>query len=281
MLHSSHSLPQHHFQRERAWSNSSPASTVAAGHHWWLLARRSPTADAPLGVEAVDEYTRSPKHARLEAALFVAAGPLTLRKLMQFATLASVAEGRQLIRELDAMYEQSGSAFRIEKLATGYRLYTRPEFASWLDRIHHRQSRLKLSPPMMETLTIIAYRQPVTRADIEAVRGVQSAEIIKQLMERGLAKITGEDDSLGRPYLYGTTREFLEQFGIAGLDDLPLADTLRTTTPEPVAIDEPADEETLDDPDTDEDETDDDEEDDWDNEDDDDWDDDDTDDDDD
>jgi segregation and condensation protein B len=174
---------------------------------------------------------RSPKHARLEAALIVAPNPLTLRRLMQFASLASVPEARQLLRDLDAMYRHSGSAFRIEKLATGYRLYTRPEFAAWLDRIHHRQTRLKLSPPMMETLTIIAYRQPITRADVEAVRGVQSTEIIKHLMERGLVKITGNDDSLGRPFLYGTTRQFLEQFGIAGLEDLPNADQLRPTSP--------------------------------------------------
>ncbi len=195
-----------------------------------MLTRKRPTETDARESTEISQFTRSPKHARLETALFVAAVPLTLRRLQQFASLASIPEVRQLLRDLDAMYEQSGSAFRIEKLATGYRLYTRPEFASWLDRIHHRQSRLKLSPPMMETVTIIAYRQPITRADIEAVRGVQSAEIIKHLMERGLVKITGEDDSLGRPYLYGTTRQFLEQFGIAGLEDLPNAEHLRPSS---------------------------------------------------
>ena len=90
-----------------------------------------------------------------------------------------------------------------------------------------------LSPPMLETLTIVGYRQPITRADIEAIRGVQSAEMLRQLMERGLVKIGGEDDSLGRPYLYITTRRFLELFGIHSLRDLPMADRLRRLNSDP------------------------------------------------
>jgi segregation and condensation protein B len=194
MLHFSHALPGHHLIPSHGWRTES----ATAPTFWnWLSRHQSSACVAPTTESSC--FIRSPKHARLEAALFAAAGPLTLRRLMQFASLASISEVKLLLRELDEMYEASGSAFRIEKLATGYRHYTRPEFASWLDRIHHHQTRLKLSAPMMETLTIIAYRQPVTRADVEAVRGVQSAEIIKQLMERGLVRITGEDDSLGRP----------------------------------------------------------------------------------
>jgi segregation and condensation protein B len=87
---------------------------------------------------------------------------------------------------------------------------------------------MKLSPPAMETLTVIAYRQPITRADIEAVRGVQCTEMLKQLMDRGLVRIGGEDNSLGRPYLYETTRKFLEVFGLRSLNDLPRADSLRS-----------------------------------------------------
>ena len=113
-------------------------------------------------------------------------------------------------------------------------MLTLPIFAPWLDRLHHRQTHLKLSASMMETLAIIAYRQPVTRADLEAVRGVQCAELLKQLMERGLVKIVGEHESLGRPYLYGTTRQFLELYGLTSLDELPLADSLRRP-PEPAS----------------------------------------------
>ena len=106
---------------------------------------------------------------------------------------------------------------------------TRPQFVLWLDRLHNRQARVKLSPPMLETLSIVACRQPVTRAEIEKIRGVQASEMLKQLMERGLVRITGEDDSLGRPFLYGTTRQFLEQFGLGSLDDLPVDESLRRT----------------------------------------------------
>jgi segregation and condensation protein B len=165
--------------------------------------------------------------ARVEAALLVADGALSTRKLAQFAMLADAAEARTLIDQLNVAYDQSRSAYRIERVATGYQMLTRPKFAPWLDKLHERQARLKLSAPAMETLAIVAYRQPITRADVEAVRGVASTEMLKQLMERGLVRITGEDDSLGRPYLYGTTRQFLELFGLRNTADLPLADQLR------------------------------------------------------
>lgn len=171
--------------------------------------------------------TRTEKMARLEAALFVATNPLSTRRLTMFATLADAAEVRKLIEELNRAYDETDSSFRIERVASGYQLLTRPMYAEWLHRIHRRQTALKLSPPAMETLTIVAYRQPIKRVDIEAIRGVQSAEILKQLMERNLVRIGGEEDSLGRPYLYVTTRQFLELFGFRNLDDLPMADSLR------------------------------------------------------
>lgn len=178
---------------------------------------------------------RTPKMARLEAAMFVAEGALSSRRLAQLATLADHSEAKLLIDALNAAYDHNGSAFRIERVATGYQMLTRPQFAPWLDRIHQRHVALKLSPPALETLTIIAYRQPLTRADIEAVRGVQCAEILKLLMERGLVRIAGEDDSLGRPYLYETTRRFLELFGLRSLDGLPMAGDLRRPHARPTA----------------------------------------------
>jgi segregation and condensation protein B len=159
--------------------------------------------------------------------LFVADRPLPARLLAQFAMLADAGDVKAGVAELNATYEADAAAFRIELLATGYQLLTRPEFAMWLDRIHQRHARLKLSSPAMETLAIVAYRQPLTRADVEAVRGVQSGEMLKQLMERGLVRIVGEHESLGRPFLYGTTREFLEMFGLSSTDDLPDVSGLR------------------------------------------------------
>lgn len=174
---------------------------------------------------------------------------MSFRKLAQFATLADVAEARQLVDELNAAYDASSSAFRVEQVAAGCRLMTRPQFALWLDRLHNRQARVKLTPPMLETLSIVACQQPITRAEVEKIRGVQSSEMLKQLMERGLVRITGEDDSLGRPFLYGTTRQFLEEFGLGSLDDLPVDESLRRrrereepAVPAVVGADEPEDE---------------------------------------
>jgi segregation and condensation protein B len=164
--------------------------------------------------------------ARLEAALLVAGSPLSARKLADAAMLPDVAEVQALIDRLNRAYDQARTPFRAERVAAGYRLMTRPRFAPWLDRLHQRPARIKLSLPALETLTVVALKQPITRADLEAIRGVQSTEILKQLMDRGLVKIVGEEDSLGRPYLYGTTALFLEQFGLRSLAELPAPERL-------------------------------------------------------
>jgi segregation and condensation protein B len=181
--------------------------------------------------------------ARLEAVLLVADAPVSPRRLAQWATLADATEARTLIGRLNAAYEHAGTPFRVERVAAGYRLFTLPQFALWLGKLHQREADLKLSPPALETLTIIAYRQPITRADVESIRGVQCSEMIKQLMDRGLVRIGGEDDSLGRPFLYETTRRFLEMFGLRDLDELPLDERLRrpagtfaASTPEAPAV---------------------------------------------
>lgn len=165
--------------------------------------------------------------ARLEAVLIVAEEALSTRRLAQLASLADATEARTMINRLNEAYDRCATPFRIERVAVGYQMFTRPEFALWLGKLHQRQSDLKLSPPALETLTIVAYRQPLTRADIEAIRGVQCSEMLKQLMDRGLVRIAGEDDSLGHPFLYETTRKFLETFGVRDLEDLPQAEKLR------------------------------------------------------
>lgn len=203
------------------------------GWHWQFLVR-SPRIEAGSGapVESAgtaNECRRSVKMARLEAVLLVADQALSFRKLAQFATLADASEAQHLVKQLNAAYDKMACAFRVEQLATGCRLMTRPQFAMWLDKLHQRHAEMKLSPPMLETLTIVAYRQPITRAEIEKIRGVQAAEMLKQLMERGLVRIGGEDDSLGRPFLYETTRRFLESYGLKDLGDLPQAEKLQRT----------------------------------------------------
>lgn len=170
---------------------------------------------------------RDARLARLEAVLFVAREPLTSRKLAQLAGLADGTEARTLVRRLNVMYDSAGSAFRVEELAGGFQLLTRPMFGPWLRRLLQTPVAMRLSAPAMETLAVVAYRQPALRADIEAIRGVQCGDILRQLMDRDLVRIVSRSDDLGRPLLYGTTKRFLQIFGLRRLEELPMAEQLR------------------------------------------------------
>ena len=165
---------------------------------------------------------------RLEALLFLSRQPQTSRKLAQLAGLADGTKARTLVRTLNRRYDAEGSAFRVEEVAGGFQLMTRAKFAPWLRRLYSAPAEVRLSPPAMETLAVVAYRQPVLRAEIEAIRGVQSGEVLRQLIERDLVRIAGRSDELGRPFLYGTTKQFLQVFGLRHLDELPRADVLRS-----------------------------------------------------
>ena len=141
--------------------------------------------------------------------------------------LASPSEATLLVERLNRIYDAGETAVHVERVATGFQLLTLPKFAHWLDRLHNRQVKLKLSTQALETLSIVAYRQPITRADIKAIRGVDPVDTLKLLMDRGLVRLGGYDDALGRPYLYETTPRFLELFGLRDLADLPNAEALR------------------------------------------------------
>jgi segregation and condensation protein B len=162
--------------------------------------------------------------ARLEAVLFLAREPLGTRKLAQLAGLADGTEARTLVRALNRLYDEEGCAFRAVEVAGGFQLLSRAKFAPWLRRLDGSAAEVRLSGPAMETLAVVAYRQPVLRAEIEAIRGVQCGEVLRQLMERDLVRIVGRSEELGRPFLYGTTREFLQVFGLRHLDELPRPD---------------------------------------------------------
>jgi len=164
---------------------------------------------------------------RLEAILFLAKQPLTSRKLAQLANLADGTEARTLIRSLNRLYDAGHRSFRVEEMAGGYQLLTRAKFADWLRRLGGNEEVVRLSSPAMETLAIVAYRQPVLRADIEAIRGVNCGEIIRQLLDRDLVQIRGRSEELGRPFLYSTTSNFLRVFGFRSVDDLPRKDEFR------------------------------------------------------
>lgn len=182
-----------------------------------FLSEGGPESAAPGGL------VRDEPLALLEAALLAADEPLPPRRLAQAAGLKDAAEARRLVHKLQALYDQDGTAFQVEELAGGYQLLTRQEYHPWLVRLRRTGHDLRLSPAARETLAIIAYRQPIMRADIEAIRGVQCGEILRLLMEKGLIRIAGRHDSLGRPVLYGTAKKFLQVFGLKSLRELPQA----------------------------------------------------------
>ncbi|MEI8373588.1 MAG: SMC-Scp complex subunit ScpB [Planctomycetota bacterium] len=167
--------------------------------------------------------------ARLESILFLSRDPLGSRKLAQLAGLSDGTKARTLVRALNRRYDSEGSAFRVEEVAGGFQLLTRPKYAPWLRRLHSIPLEVRLSAPALETLAVVAYRQPVLRAEIEAIRGVQCGEVLRQLIERDLARIVGRSEELGRPLLYGTTRQFLQVFGLRHLEDLPQPEFLPIT----------------------------------------------------
>lgn len=138
--------------------------------------------------------------------------------------LATVDEA---ISQLNAAYEQTGRSFRVARLAGGHRVTTLAAFASVIANFHRQRLSSKLSRPAVETLAIIAYRQPITRAELESIRGVACGEVLKSLIDRRLVTIKGRAEELGRPLLYGTTKQFLDQFGLASIKDLPAPTELR------------------------------------------------------
>jgi len=165
--------------------------------------------------------------ARVEAVLFLAREPLSSRRLAHYAHLADGTEARTLVRRLNRKYGREGRAFAVEEVAGGFQMLSRAGFAPWLRRLGHAPLEVRLSTPAMETLAVVGYRQPVMRAEIEAIRGVACGEILRQLMERNLVRIEGRSEELGRPYLYGTTKRFLQLFGLKNLDELPRAELFR------------------------------------------------------
>lgn len=160
----------------------------------------------------------------IEAALFLADEPLPARKLGNVTQIKSVDEVRRHVKRLQGLYEQEGTAVEVREIAGGYQLMTRKDFHPWLLRLRPPTQEAKLSSPALETLAVVAYKQPISRADIEAIRGVACGEILRQLLERDLIRISGRDNSLGRPVLYGTTKAFLQLVGLNTLEELPASE---------------------------------------------------------
>lgn len=163
---------------------------------------------------------------RVEAIVFSSNRPVSAARIAEVlpavdgrAVTPSEIEGA--VGRLNAVYSETGRSFRIERVAGGYRVMTRPELAEVLAAFHRSQASNRLSRAAVETLAIIAYQQPVTRARLEAIRGVGCGEVLRSLLERRLIAVTGRAEELGRPMLYGTTKHFLDTFGLNSIKELP------------------------------------------------------------
>ncbi|MEI6084070.1 MAG: SMC-Scp complex subunit ScpB [Verrucomicrobiota bacterium] len=178
----------------------------------------------------------------IESVLFAAERPLTTKELRQIFAEATdeenpgATEGFRNIREaalavaleeLKVAYDMQQHSFQLVEIAGGWRLVSRPEYAPWLKKLLDEARPHRLSQPSLETLSIIALRQPISRADIASIRGVEVDGVIKTLLERDLITITGRSEAPGKPLLYGTTQKFLEHFGLKNLDDMPKSAELR------------------------------------------------------
>ncbi len=178
----------------------------------------------------------------IEALLFASQKPLSLKEItaalrgalqdsddeaVRAASKLRTGEVQGLIEELRADYETQGRAFQFVEQAEGWALRSKPEFAVWIRQLYPESKPTRLSGPALETLAIIAYRQPLTRADIEAVRGVAVDGVVQSLQDRGLIRISGRAEVPGRPLLYETTEVFMQHFGLKSLDELPNVEELR------------------------------------------------------
>lgn len=170
--------------------------------------------------------------------MFLAREPLPARRLAKLARLSDGTRARSLVKELRQLQDAAASAFRVEQIAGGYQLLTRGPFGPWVRRLLDQPPGSRLSGAAMETLAIVAYRQPVTRGEIEAIRGVGSEEMLRQLLDRDFVAVGGRAEELGRPNVYVTTRRFLSAFGLARIEDLPAVEPASPGSPDPAAAPE-------------------------------------------
>ncbi len=166
----------------------------------------------------------------LEALLFVTSRPLSAKELRDVVSDVEVIPEKQLLpllEELAQEYEELGRSFKLEETSEGFQIRTRSEYAPYLSKLYKDRRTEKLSHAVLETLAIIAYRQPITKSEVEGVRGVDVTGPLKKCLEHEYVAIVGKKEVLGRPFMYGTTNKFLKQFGLKTLDELPQIEELR------------------------------------------------------
>jgi len=163
----------------------------------------------------------------IEALIFVSNAPVTRSQIREIIKDSKDEDIEKFINDLNDEYERSNRSFRVEEIAGGWQIRTKPEFAAPIKSLLNIQRRERLSGPALETLAIIAYKQPITKAEIEGIRGVNVDWMISNLIDKDLVRVTGRKDIIGHPFMYGTTTRFLEHFGLASLKDLPNVEELR------------------------------------------------------
>jgi segregation and condensation protein B len=164
----------------------------------------------------------------MEAILFASSEPISFNKIREVVDAFYPLKPRQIhdiLQELEREYIVQQRSFRLEHIANGYLLRTNEEYRKYIDLLYRDKRAEKLTQASMEVLAIIAYRQPITRPQIEAIRGVDSSGVVQALLDRGLIEVQGRLEAPGRPTLYGITKDFLKHFGLRGLEELPKLDT--------------------------------------------------------
>ena len=166
----------------------------------------------------------------IENLLFITDRPLTPRRLAEVVEGIDAAAAMDIVTELQKEYSDTGRAVQIIEIGGGFQISTKPEYGRWVRKLYNEKMTAKLSNAALETLAIIAYKQPVTRAEVEAIRGVDIGAPLEKLLERGLVKIVGKRDTIGRPMVYGSTEEFLRLFGLNKVSELPDLDIFASKT---------------------------------------------------
>jgi segregation and condensation protein B len=212
-------------------------------------------------VDAVMDSTSSPGIATalneqlvviIEAIVFASPEPITFKAILKLLDAEPKEQVQAALAELKRRYEDRPGGLQFVEVANGYQIVTRPELHEWVRRMFHERTTQKLSVQALETLAVVAYKQPITAAEITEIRGVNTSGVIGTLLERGLVKISGRKQVVGRPFLYSTTREFLDRFGLRDLNDLPKVEDMAgalgfevpagiaTEVPQLLPTDEPA-----------------------------------------
>ena len=167
----------------------------------------------------------------LEAILFAASEPITIKQFQHAIPNITVREIRKALSELRDEYQQMNRSFHLIEIANGYQICTRPEFSVWIRKFYIQQVRVTLSPSALETLAIVAYKQPVTRSDVSTIRGVNSDSVINALVEKNLVCVSGRKEGAGRSLLFSTTDTFLQQFGLKDPSELPSLEEIEQLLP--------------------------------------------------